>query len=76
MPAVNKLHNQIAGWDTRFETGAKIILLQPFSPVVIAVDEGERIRWENSTSNSCSILRARLLQQRKLDCFFLVVHFL
>ncbi|KAK1391180.1 Regulatory-associated protein of TOR 1 [Heracleum sosnowskyi] len=45
--SVNKLHNQVAGWDTRFETGAKIALLQPFSPVVIAADEGERIRVWN-----------------------------
>ncbi|XP_074322528.1 regulatory-associated protein of TOR 1-like isoform X2 [Apium graveolens] len=45
--SVNKLHNQIAGWDTRFETGAEITLLQPFSPVVIAADKGERIRVWN-----------------------------
>ncbi|XP_017218499.1 regulatory-associated protein of TOR 1 isoform X2 [Daucus carota subsp. sativus] len=45
--SINKLHNQIAGWDTRFEAGAKITLLQPFSPVVIAADECERIRVWN-----------------------------
>lgn len=42
--AVSKLHNQIASWDTKFETGTKTALLQPFSPIVIAADESERIR--------------------------------
>lgn len=42
---MNKLHNQIASWDTKFETGAKTTLLQPFAPVVIASDENERIRY-------------------------------
>ena len=42
--AINKLHDQIANLDTKFETGTKSILLQPFSPVVIAEDENERIR--------------------------------
>ncbi|KAK4392360.1 Regulatory-associated protein of TOR 1 [Sesamum angolense] len=42
--SVSKLHNQIASWDTKFETGTKTALLQPFSPVVIASDENERIR--------------------------------
>ncbi|KAL0318162.1 UNVERIFIED_CONTAM: Regulatory-associated protein of TOR 1 [Sesamum calycinum] len=45
--AVSKLHNQIASWDTKFETGTKTALLQPFSPVVIASDENERIRVWN-----------------------------
>lgn len=45
--AVSKLNNQIASWDTRFETGTKTTLLQPFSPVMIAADEKERIRYEN-----------------------------
>ncbi|XP_075502359.1 regulatory-associated protein of TOR 1-like isoform X2 [Primulina tabacum] len=45
--AVSKLHNQIAGWDTRFVTGTKTTLLQPFSPVVIASDENEKIRVWN-----------------------------
>ncbi|KAK4483828.1 hypothetical protein RD792_011035 [Penstemon davidsonii] len=39
--------NQIASWDTKFETGTKTALLQPFSPVVIASDENERIRVWN-----------------------------
>ncbi|KAL7226728.1 hypothetical protein ACSBR1_021741 [Camellia fascicularis] len=44
---INKWHNPIASWDTKFETGAKTILVQPFSPVVIAADETERIRiWD------------------------------
>lgn len=42
--AVIKLHDPIASWDTKFETGTKTALLQPFSPVVIAADEGEQIR--------------------------------
>ncbi|VFQ79514.1 unnamed protein product [Cuscuta campestris] len=44
---VSKLHNQIASWDTRFETGTKTAILQPFSPFVIASDESERIRVWN-----------------------------
>ncbi|GFY83843.1 regulatory-associated protein of TOR 1 [Actinidia rufa] len=47
MLAINKLHDQIASWDTKFETGTKSILLQPFGPVVIAADENERIRIWN-----------------------------
>ncbi|KAL2479311.1 Regulatory-associated protein of TOR 1 [Abeliophyllum distichum] len=45
--SVSKLNNQIASWDTKFETGTKTALLQPFSPVVIASDENERIRVWN-----------------------------
>ncbi|EXB42394.1 Regulatory-associated protein of TOR 1 [Morus notabilis] len=41
--SVSKPNNQIARWDTKFETGTKTILLQPFSPIVIAADENERI---------------------------------
>ncbi|OVA17236.1 WD40 repeat [Macleaya cordata] len=45
--SISKLNNQIASWDTKFETGTKTVLLQPFSPVVIAADEAERIRiWD------------------------------
>ncbi|XP_022733761.1 regulatory-associated protein of TOR 1-like isoform X2 [Durio zibethinus] len=52
--SVSKLNNnsQIASCDTRFETGTRTALLQPFSPVVIAADENERIRiwnYEEST---------------------------
>ena len=45
--AVSKLNNdsQIASWDTRFETGTRTALLQSFSPIVIAADENERIRY-------------------------------
>lgn len=47
--AVSRLNNnnQIASWDTKFETGTRTILLQPFTPVVIAADENERIRYAN-----------------------------
>ncbi|KAM6550470.1 hypothetical protein CsatB_000278 [Cannabis sativa] len=41
--SVSKPNTQIARWDTKFETGTKTILLQPFSPIVIAADENERI---------------------------------
>ncbi|XP_062080719.1 regulatory-associated protein of TOR 1-like [Humulus lupulus] len=41
--SVSKPNTQIARWDTRLETGTKTILLQPFSPIVIAADENERI---------------------------------
>jgi regulator-associated protein of mTOR len=43
-PAVSNLNNRIASWDTKFETGTKTALLQPFSPIVVAADENERIR--------------------------------
>lgn len=39
--------NPIAIWDTKFETGTRTALLQPFSPIVIAADESERIRVWN-----------------------------
>ncbi|XVE80793.1 hypothetical protein DITRI_Ditri15bG0008800 [Diplodiscus trichospermus] len=44
--STSKLNNnsQIASWDTKFETGTRTALLQPFSPIVIAADENERIR--------------------------------
>ncbi|EPS59850.1 hypothetical protein M569_14955, partial [Genlisea aurea] len=45
--SVSKLHNQIASWDTKYETGAWAALLQPFSPVVVASDENESIRVWN-----------------------------
>ncbi|XP_076922188.1 regulatory-associated protein of TOR 1-like [Bidens hawaiensis] len=41
------LHNPIARWDTKFESGARTALLQPFSPIVVAADEGECIRVWN-----------------------------
>lgn len=40
----SKLNNQIASWDTKFETGTKATLLLPFSPIVVAADENELIR--------------------------------
>ncbi|KAJ1688768.1 hypothetical protein LUZ63_012923 [Rhynchospora breviuscula] len=43
----SKLNNQIASWDTKFETGTKATLLLPFSPVVVAADENEIIRVWN-----------------------------
>ncbi|XP_025648920.1 regulatory-associated protein of TOR 1 isoform X1 [Arachis hypogaea] len=42
--AVSRLTNPIAKWDTR---GTQTVLMQPFSPVVIAADENERIRIWN-----------------------------
>ncbi|KAF3448860.1 hypothetical protein FNV43_RR09576 [Rhamnella rubrinervis] len=45
--AVSKFNNQIASWDTKCEMGTKTILLQPFSPIVIAADKNERIRVWN-----------------------------
>ncbi|PIA58079.1 hypothetical protein AQUCO_00500187v1 [Aquilegia coerulea] len=49
--SVSKLNNQIASWDTKFETGTKTALMQPFSPVIIAADESERIRYLLSDGN-------------------------
>ncbi|XP_072974981.1 regulatory-associated protein of TOR 1 [Typha angustifolia] len=45
--SASKLNDQIASWDTRFEMGTKATLLLPFSPVVVAADENERIRVWN-----------------------------
>ncbi|KAG7576530.1 WD40 repeat [Arabidopsis thaliana x Arabidopsis arenosa] len=46
--SISKLNNNpIANWDTRFETGTKTALLHPFSPIVVAADENERIRVWN-----------------------------
>ncbi|KAJ4841471.1 Regulatory-associated protein of TOR 1 [Turnera subulata] len=50
--SVSNLNNRIASWDTKFETGTKTALLQPFSPVVIAADENERIRVWNYEEGS------------------------
>ncbi|XP_019254811.1 PREDICTED: regulatory-associated protein of TOR 1-like isoform X4 [Nicotiana attenuata] len=41
--SVSRLHNQIASWDTKFESGTKTALLQPFSSIVVASDERELI---------------------------------
>lgn len=62
-PAISKLNNNpIANWDTRFETGTKTALLHPFSPIVVAADENERIRYE-------SFIRASLkLNLRSTSC--------
>lgn len=47
-PAISGLNNiPIANWDTKFEMGTKTALLHPFSPIVIAADENERIRYSN-----------------------------
>ncbi|KAJ6765448.1 hypothetical protein OIU79_021612 [Salix purpurea] len=45
--SVSNLNNKIADWDTKFETGTKTALLQPFSPIVVAADENEQIRVWN-----------------------------
>ncbi|CAD5170829.1 unnamed protein product [Musa acuminata subsp. malaccensis] len=51
-----KLGNQIASWDTKYETGTKAALLLPFSPFVVAADEKEQIRvwnYEEATLLNC-----------------------
>lgn len=57
--AVSKLNNnnQIASWDTRFETGTRTALLHPYSPIVIAADENERIRYVISVLAPVPFLR-------------------
>uniref|UniRef100_A0A7N0T3I6 Raptor N-terminal CASPase-like domain-containing protein n=1 Tax=Kalanchoe fedtschenkoi TaxID=63787 RepID=A0A7N0T3I6_KALFE len=45
--SVSQLSEPIARWDTKFQTGAKTAVLQPFSPVVVAADESEQIRVWN-----------------------------
>lgn len=60
--AVSKVEkNKIAIWDTKFETGTKAILLLPFSPVVVAADENERIRWLNVYFKKCHLLRRLII---------------
>ncbi|KAJ6871553.1 regulatory-associated protein of TOR 1-like isoform X1 [Populus alba x Populus x berolinensis] len=50
--SVSNLKNRIANLDTKFETGTKTALLQPFSPIVVAADENERIRvWNYEEGN-------------------------
>ncbi|PRQ42771.1 putative transcription factor WD40-like family [Rosa chinensis] len=57
--SVSKLNNQIASWDTKFETGTKSILLEPFSPIVIAADENERIRvWNYQEAKEAILLNS------------------
>ncbi|KAK9920305.1 hypothetical protein M0R45_028863 [Rubus argutus] len=57
--SVRKLNNQIASWDTKFETGTKTILLEPFSPIVIAADENERIRvWNYQEAKEAILLNS------------------
>ncbi|KAL1213284.1 Regulatory-associated protein of TOR 2 [Cardamine amara subsp. amara] len=46
--SISGLNNiPIANWDTKFEMGTKTALLHPFSPIVVAADENERIRVWN-----------------------------
>ncbi|XP_008792190.2 regulatory-associated protein of TOR 1 [Phoenix dactylifera] len=45
--SVSKLNNPIASWVSKFEMGTKATLLLPFSPIVVAADENERIRVWN-----------------------------
>ena len=42
LSAVSRLTNPIAKWDIK---GTQTALLQPFSHIVIAADENERIRY-------------------------------
>lgn len=42
LSVVSRLTNPIAKWDIK---GTQTALLQPFSPIVIAADENERIRY-------------------------------
>ena len=41
LSAVSRLTNPIAKWDIK---GTQAALLEPFSPIIIAADENERIR--------------------------------
>ncbi|KFK24674.1 hypothetical protein AALP_AA8G010200 [Arabis alpina] len=46
--SISGLNNiPMANWDTKFEMGTKTALLHPFSPIVVAADENERIRVWN-----------------------------
>ncbi|KAL8141036.1 hypothetical protein V2J09_007057 [Rumex salicifolius] len=44
---IAKFGNLIASWDTKFETGTRMTLLPPFSPIVIAANDSEKIRVWN-----------------------------
>ncbi|KAK9167993.1 hypothetical protein Syun_000133 [Stephania yunnanensis] len=50
--SAGKVNNEIASWDTKFDMGTKAVVLQPFSPIVIAADETERIRIYNYEESS------------------------
>ncbi|WZY96063.1 hypothetical protein YC2023_068392 [Brassica napus] len=55
--SISKLNNNpIANWDTRFETGTKTALLHPFTPIVVAADENERIRYANASTALSTLL--------------------
>ncbi|XP_068341289.1 regulatory-associated protein of TOR 1-like [Pyrus communis] len=57
--SVSKLNNQIASWDTKFETGTKTILLKPFSPIVVGADENEQIRvWNYQEQKEATLLNS------------------
>ncbi|ONK77089.1 uncharacterized protein A4U43_C02F2990 [Asparagus officinalis] len=63
--SVSKLNNQIAIWDTKFETGTKAALLLPFSPIVVAADANERIRvWNYEEANSLNTFNNHNLSDR------------
>nr|XP_023912272.1 regulatory-associated protein of TOR 1 [Quercus suber]POF10632.1 regulatory-associated protein of tor 1 [Quercus suber] len=56
--SVSKFSSPIASLDTKFETGTKSILLQPFSPIVIAADDNERIRIWNYEETTTTLLNS------------------
>ncbi|XP_044473402.1 regulatory-associated protein of TOR 1-like [Mangifera indica] len=57
--SVCRLNKPVTCWDTRFDNGAKTALLQPFSPIVVAADENERIRvWNYEEGTDRTVLNA------------------
>ncbi|ONK61806.1 uncharacterized protein A4U43_C08F33770 [Asparagus officinalis] len=71
--SVSTLNNQIASWDTRFETGTKATLLLPFSPIVVAADENERIRvWNYEEATSLNTFDNHNLSDRGISRLCLV----
>jgi hypothetical protein len=53
LSAVTRLTNPIAKWDIK---GTQTVLLQPFSPIVVAADENERIRYEKSVNTIVNLV--------------------
>lgn len=71
--SVSKLNNQIASWDTKFETGTKATLLLPFAPIVVAADENERIRvWNYEEATPLNSFENHNLSDRGISKLCLV----
>ncbi|AQK56955.1 Regulatory-associated protein of TOR 1 [Zea mays] len=68
-----KITSQIASWDTRFELGTKAALLLPFSPIVVAADENEKISvWNYDDAQPVNSFHNHKLSDRGLSKLLLI----